>query len=166
MKKLVPERNFLKENRKLDKLNDSLFLQNCELKRNENKNKKYIELLQNKNIDAVIEKDRIKKENDTLKKAIEEYEKLLEELKNNLNKTVKICTKDKIKMEEKIILLEKIVDDYKIREKIIVIKNKILENKKNHYKTNSYLAIGFTFLLTTLIIVGALKWYQNTFNQF
>ena len=151
MKKLVPERNFLKENRKLDELNDSLFLQNCELKRKENKDKKYIELLQNKNIDAVIEKDRIKKEN-------KEYELVLEETKNNLNKTISAFTKDKINLEKTIEDYEELTELYQKERKNY--KKYIEELEKRYVKNRSFVFILCTALFISgivNIVVGALK---------
>lgn len=158
MKKLVPERNFLKENRKLDKLNDSLFLQNCELKRKENKDKKYIELLQNKNIDAVIEKDRIKKENYTLKEVIEDYEKLLEEDKNNLFKIVEIFTKEKTNLEKNIEEYQELIELYQKERKSS--KQYIEELEKRYVKNTSFIFILSAALLISAIIsivIGVLK---------
>ena len=158
MKKLVPERNFLKENRKLDKLNDSLFLQNCELKRNENKNKKYIELLQNKNIDAAIEKDRTKKENDTLKEFIEDYKKLLEEDKNNLLKAVEIFTKEKTNLEKNIEEYEELIVLYQKERKNY--QQYISELEKTYIKNRSFIfALSAALIISGVvnIVVGALK---------
>lgn len=151
MKKLVPERKFLIENRKLDKLNDSLFLQNCELKRKESEDKKYIELLQNRNIDAVIEKDRIKKEN-------EEYKLVLEETKNNLNKTISAFTKDKINLEKTIEGYEELTELYQKERKNS--KKYIEELEKSHkklYVQFAFSSVIYTVSMILILFLGALK---------
>lgn len=149
MKKLVPERKFLKENRKLDELNIFLKKENYELKRKEFINKNYIETLQNCNIDAVIEKDITKKENDILKEAIEDYEKLLEEDKNNLFKTVEIFTKEKTNLEKNIEEYEELIVLYQKERKNS--KQYIEELEKRYIKNTS-----FIFMLSAALFISGI----------
>jgi len=89
------DRNYLKELRKIDKMNDFIFLENCNLKKENKRLNDYSISLADKNIDLVQIKDKIRYEkNEYLKKLIETSCEL-----NQANEFIKKISSDSAKQK-------------------------------------------------------------------
>lgn len=121
------DRSYLKELRRIDKMNDFLFLENCNLKKENKRLNDYSISLADKNIDLVQIKDKIRYEkNEYLKKLIETSCEL-----NQANEFIKKLSSDNAKQKT---ILEQQINLRDIETKNENIKNMNLESENTELK--------------------------------